>query len=60
MSDGRLYLTPQEVASMLQCSLRSVYNYTKKGILKRFGFGGGSNRVYYLRSDVEGAFKRID
>lgn len=47
-----VYLTRQEVASMLSIDLSSVHNWTKKGILKAFQISG---RVYYKRIDVEKA-----
>ncbi len=52
------YLTPKEVADLLKCSLKTVYNLTKKGILKRYSFGG--RRIYYLRSEVESAMFGLD
>lgn len=51
-------LTPNEVAQLLKCSLKTVYNYTVKGILKRHSWGG--RRVYYLRLEVEEARFKID
>jgi predicted site-specific integrase-resolvase len=48
---NREYLTPYEVADLLRCSIKTVYNYTVRGILKRYSFGG--RKVYYLRSEVE-------
>ena len=52
------YLSPDEVADLLKCSLKTVYNYTKKGILRRYSLGG--RRVYYLRSEVEMAIFSLD
>lgn len=52
------YLTPDEVRDLLKCSIKTVHNYTKKGILKRYSFGG--RRVYYLRSEVESAMFSLD
>lgn len=52
------YLTPYEVADLMKCSLKTVYNYTIKGILKRYSFGG--RKVYYLRYEVESAMFNID
>lgn len=51
-------MTPYEVSELLKCSLKTVYNYTVKGILKRHSWGG--RRVYYLRSEVEEARFKID
>lgn len=52
------YLTTDEVADLLKCSTKTVYNYTKRGILKRHTFGG--RRIYYLRSEVESAMFPLD
>lgn len=52
------YLTPKDVAQLLKCSLKTVYNYTVIGILKRYSCGG--RKVYYLRSEVESSMFRID
>jgi hypothetical protein len=52
------FLTPKEIAVLLKCSIKTVHNYTKKGILKRYSFGG--RRVYYLRSQVESAMFGLD
>lgn len=55
---NELYLTPKEVAIILKCSIKTVYNLAKKGILKRLSCGG--RRIYYLRSEVESAMFNID
>jgi excisionase family DNA binding protein len=52
------YLTCKEVATLLKCSLKTIYNRTKKGILKRYSFGG--RRIYYLRTEVELAMFSLD
>lgn len=52
------YLTPAEVAILLKISLKTVYNYSKKGILKRRLCG--VRKVLYLRSEVESAMIQID
>jgi predicted DNA-binding transcriptional regulator AlpA len=52
------YLTTNEVKDLLKCSLKTVFNFTKRGILKRYSLGG--RRVYYLRSEVESAMFGID
>lgn len=52
------YLTPKDVARLLKCSIKTVYNYTINGILKRYSWGG--RRVYYLRSEVESSMFGID
>jgi hypothetical protein len=55
---NRQFLTTDEVKDLLKCSLKTLYNYSKRGILKRHSFGG--RRVYYLRSEVESAIFGID
>ena len=50
------YLTRSEVAKMLSCDLSTIHNWCKKGKLKPMGIG---NRVYFLRSDVENAIKKL-
>jgi excisionase family DNA binding protein len=52
------YLTCKEVAILLKCSLKTIYNRTKKGILKRHSCGG--RRIYYLRKEVELAMFSLD
>jgi excisionase family DNA binding protein len=47
------FLTPKEVAQLLRCNLKTIYNHTKKGLLNRYSFGG--RRIYYKRSEVESA-----
>lgn len=51
------WLTPKEVAILLKCSVRTVYNWTKQGVLRRYGI---SSRVYYKRSEVLEALTPID
>lgn len=51
------YLTPKEVAAKLKCDLSTVYNWTKKGKLSRYGIG---NRTYYKRHEVELAIVKYD
>jgi predicted DNA-binding transcriptional regulator AlpA len=55
---GSQYLTPKGVALLLQCSLKTVYNRTKQGILRRHSLGG--RRVYYLRLEVETSMFPLD
>lgn len=52
------YLTTDEVTDLLKISRKTVFNYRKKGILKRHSWGGRRN--YYLRSEVESAMFNID
>ena len=51
-------LTTYEVADLLKCSIKTVYNFRRKGILKRHSFGG--RRIYYLRTEVELAMFSLD
>lgn len=44
------YLSRQETADLLKVDLSSVHNYTKRGELIKYGFGG---KVYYKRSEIE-------
>lgn len=45
-------LTRKEVAQLLKCDVSTVYRWTEKGLLKKYGIG---NAVYYKRSEVEQA-----
>lgn len=45
-----VYLTRAEVAELLKIDISSVHNWTKKGILNRYGVAG---RIYYKRQEVE-------
>lgn len=48
--EANVYLTRNEVATLLSVDLSTVHNYCKRGILKPKGIGG---RVYFLRTDIE-------
>ena len=50
------FLTRAEVAEMLKIDISSVHNWTKKGILIRYGIG---HRVYYKRSEVENSLIKL-
>ncbi|PWE00997.1 helix-turn-helix domain-containing protein [Marinilabilia rubra] len=50
------YLTRHETAKLLKVDLSTVHNWTKKGILKRYGIG---NRVYYKFSEIEKAIQEF-
>ena len=50
------YLSRQQVATMLDVDLSTLYNWNKKKILSPVGISG---RVYYLRSDVEASLKPL-
>lgn len=52
-----VYLSRHEVADMLQITLVSVHNWTKKGILQAYQIGG---RVYYKRKEVEAAIVQLN
>lgn len=49
-------LTRKEVAEMLKISLGTLHNWVKKGVLKSYGI---RNRVYFKRSEVEGALVEL-
>jgi|25_taG_2_1085351.scaffolds.fasta_scaffold02368_4 hypothetical protein len=51
------YISRQEVADMLQISLVSVHNWTKKDVLQAYQIGG---RVYYKRKEVEDAIVQLN
>ena len=42
-------LSPTEVAEIFKCHITTVHNWTKKGLLKKYGIG---NRVYYKLHEV--------
>jgi excisionase family DNA binding protein len=50
------YLTSSEVAELLKCDISTVYNWTKKGKLKKYCNG---DKTYYKRSEVESALIAI-
>jgi predicted site-specific integrase-resolvase len=50
-------LTPKEVAQILKCDVKSIYNWTKKGILKRYSI---ASRIYYRKDEVFDALTKID
>ncbi len=52
-----VFLTRQEVSTMLKCDLSTVHNWTKAGILLAYGIG---NRVYYKLSDIEAVMLPIN
>lgn len=51
-SIGEELLTRQEVASHFKVNISTVRNWSRQGILKKYGVG---DRVYYKRSEVEAA-----
>lgn len=46
------YLTRKDLAQLFKCDLSTIHNWCVKGKLKPYGIG---NRVYFLRSEVEGS-----
>lgn len=55
--EPNVYLTRQEVATLLSVDISSVHNYTKRGILKSYGIQG---RVFYKRSEVEASLQPLN
>ena len=45
-------LTRNEVAELLKCTLPTVHNWAKTGIITSYGING---RVYFKRSEIENA-----
>ena len=50
------FMTRNEVRDLLDVDLSTVHNWTKRGKLKAYGFGG---RVYYKRAEVEAGLKPL-
>lgn len=50
-------LTRQEVAKYFKVNISTIRNWTKKGILIKYGVG---DRVFYKRSEIEEALKPIE
>ena len=46
------YLSRNDVAEMLKCTLPTVYNWVQKGVITSYGIAG---RVYFKRSEIENA-----
>jgi excisionase family DNA binding protein len=51
------YLTREETAKILKCSLPTLWDWTKKDLLQSYRIG---NKVRYLRSEVMSSPKAID
>ena len=49
-------MTGVEVKEMFKCDITTIYNWTKKGKLKKHGIG---NRTYYKLSEVLAALKPL-
>ncbi len=50
------YMTRNEVRDYFCVDLSTIHNWTKRGKLKAYGFGG---RVYYKRAEVEAGLKPL-
>lgn len=50
------FMTRNEVRDLFDVDLSTVHNWTKRGKLKAYGFGG---RVYYKRAEVEAGLKPL-
>ncbi len=46
------YLSRNEVAEMLKCTLPTIHNWAKTGVITSYGING---RVYFKRSEIESA-----
>jgi len=46
------YLSRNEVAEMLKCTLPTIHNWAKTGVITSYGING---RVYFKRSEIENA-----
>lgn len=51
------YLTRKKTAEMLDVNLSTLWNWTKKGLIKAYGAG---NRVYYKRKDIEAMLEPLN
>lgn len=45
-------LTRNEVAELLKCTLPTIHNWAKTGVITSYGING---RVYFKRSEIENA-----
>ena len=50
------YLTREETADLLKVDVNTIYNWTKRGVLQKYGISG---RVYYKRSEIEATIAPI-
>jgi excisionase family DNA binding protein len=46
------YLSRNEVAELLKCTLPTIHNWAKTGVITSYGING---RVYFKRSEIESA-----
>ena len=53
------YLSRNQVSESYGISLKTVDNYKKSKILRAYGMEG-SNRVFFLRSEIEASLKPIN
>ncbi|WBX73388.1 helix-turn-helix domain-containing protein [Tenacibaculum pacificus] len=51
------YLSRNDVATMLQVNLSTLFNWNKQKILQPYQIGG---RVYYKRSEIEKAVVKVE
>lgn len=49
------WMTPKEVASVLNVTVKTVYNWTKQGIISARKIGG---RKYYLKEEINALFEK--
>lgn len=54
----KMILTPKEVATLLNCSVRSVYNQIQSGNIKATNFGKRLTRI--KRSDIDQHFENMN
>lgn len=50
-------MSRQEVAAYFKVNISTVRNWTRQGILKKYGVG---DRVYYKRDEIENALTELD
>ncbi|WP_282073190.1 helix-turn-helix domain-containing protein [Polaribacter atrinae] len=50
-------LTPKQVAKLLKVNVSTIHRRTEKGILNKYGNGGG---VYYKKNEVEDAIVKLN
>lgn len=53
------YMSRTALAKMLSVDLSSVHNYCKRGVLQSYQIAGRTGRVYFKRSEVEGAMVKL-
>jgi excisionase family DNA binding protein len=53
---SQIYYTRKEVATLLSCSLSTVYNWTTRGILTSYGIG---NKILYRVDEVHNSLIKL-